>query len=379
MEAIEKEENGSINEESVEEDDKDDDNQEDEEDNNKEVDYDTIGATGATGAEGTKEEDSDNENDGFILEEGEIVEDEGNDTEALVASNRDNRDSDDMGEEDTIIGATEDTGATEEDKNDTINVPGGEEKTKEDEWKTMEESVGSDEDRGDMDDQNNKLEVKKKRKRKKKRKKGKKREEKEEEEEEDNNSTTSKEEERDSRKSEEGEIMEDERKITETSVASDEENREEIYVDLQTRREEVYIDIDTLQSQIENCQDDHLEDLEKQMMELLTIQEELYSSEDEHDGNNGGAEGDSYHTMSDESRSSSENRDDDANEITATDYYRLLTAATTAQPMVTQGDQKIQVKFENKLLGMDVVKRNDILYIYMCIKSTRKNSRKRSK
>ena len=40
MEAIEKEENGSIKEESVEEDDKDNDDQEDEEDNNEEVDDD---------------------------------------------------------------------------------------------------------------------------------------------------------------------------------------------------------------------------------------------------------------------------------------------------------------------------------------------------
>ena len=50
--------------------------------------------------------------------------------------------------------------------------------------------------------------------------------------EEDKNSTISKEGERDSRKLEEGEIMEDKRKITETSVASDEENREENEVDL---------------------------------------------------------------------------------------------------------------------------------------------------
>ena len=81
IEAIEKEENGSINEESAVEDDKD-----------------TIDATDAMGTMGTTEEDSDsysttsknkarNEDDGFILEEGEIVEDEGNNTEASVASN----------------------------------------------------------------------------------------------------------------------------------------------------------------------------------------------------------------------------------------------------------------------------------------------------
>ena len=159
--------------------------------------------------------------------------------------------------------------------------------------------------------------------------------------EEDKKGTISQEGERDSRKLEKGEIMEDKRKITETSVASDEENREENEVDLQTRRKEVYIDIETLQSQIDNCHDDHLEDLEKQMMELLIVQGELYSSKD--DEHNGGAEGDNYYTMSDKSRSSSENSEDDANETTAqtTDYYSLLTTATTAQPMVLQEDRKI--------------------------------------
>ena len=142
--------------------------------------------------------------------------------------------------------------------------------------------------------------------------------------------------------------------------------REENEKDLQIRRKNVYKDIETLQSEIENCHDDQLEDLEKEMMELLIVQGELYSSKDdesiEHDGNNGGAEGDNYHTMNDESRSSSENRDDDANEITATEYYRLL--MTTAQPTVIQVDQKIQVKFENKVLGMTVVKRNNTLYVH---------------
>ena len=57
-----------------------------------------IGATGATGTAGTTEEDNDsnsttskdgalNEDDGFILEEGEIVEDKGGNTETAVASN----------------------------------------------------------------------------------------------------------------------------------------------------------------------------------------------------------------------------------------------------------------------------------------------------
>ena len=86
------------------------------------------------------------------------------------------------------------------------------------------------------------------------------------------------------------------------------------------------------------------------MMELLILQGELQSSDEdkdgwiEHDGNNGGAEGDVYYTMSDESRStmsdesrsSNKNSDDDVDE-------------TTAQPMVIQEDHKIKVKFENKL------------------------------
>merc|ERR1712238_519484 len=69
MEAIDKEENGDINEESMEEDDKYDKDEEEDDDDNKKVDDEIIGATDATGAEGTKEEDSDNEDDGFILEE----------------------------------------------------------------------------------------------------------------------------------------------------------------------------------------------------------------------------------------------------------------------------------------------------------------------
>ena len=56
MEAIEKEENGSINEESVEEDDKDDDDQEDKEDNDEEVD-DDVGEyyNGTSGSRDTSE------------------------------------------------------------------------------------------------------------------------------------------------------------------------------------------------------------------------------------------------------------------------------------------------------------------------------------
>ena len=82
---------------------------------------------------------------------------------------------------------------------------------------------------------------------------------------EEHNSTNQKEGERDNCGSDKEEMKEDEGKTTETSVASDEESREETEVDLQTQREEVYIDIETLQSQIDNCHDDHLEDLEKQM------------------------------------------------------------------------------------------------------------------
>ena len=182
--------------------------------------------------------------------------------------------------------------------------------------------------------------------------------------EEDKNSTIRKEGKQDNHRLEKGEIMEDKRKLTETPVASDEENREEKEVDLQTRREDIYIDIETLQRQIDNCHDDQLEDLEKEMMELLIVQGELYSSED--DEYNGGAEGDNYYTMSDESRSSSENSEEDENKTNAQtiDYYRLLTSTITDQSMVLQGDQKIQVKFENKLLGMVVAKRNNKLYVH---------------
>merc|ERR1712238_563758 len=62
MEAIDKEENGDINEESMEEGDKYDKDQEDDDDNKK-VDDEIIGATDVTGAKDTEEEDSDNEND----------------------------------------------------------------------------------------------------------------------------------------------------------------------------------------------------------------------------------------------------------------------------------------------------------------------------
>ena len=100
------------------------------------------------------------------------------------------------------------------------------------------------------------------------------------------------------------------------------------------------------------------------MMELLIVQGELYSSED--DEYNGGAEGDNYYTISDKSRSSSENSEEDENETKAQtiDYYSLQTTTTTDQSMVFQGDQKIQVKFENKLLGMAVAKRNNNLYVH---------------
>ena len=146
-------------------------------------------------------------------------------------------------------------------------------------------------------------------------------------------------------------MKEDEGKTTETSVASNEESREETDVDLQNRRGELYIDIETLQSQIDNCHDDHLEDLEKQMMELLILQEELHSSDEdkdesiEHNGNNEVEVSDSEGTKNDE-RSDSENSDKGVDE-------------TTSQPMVIQEEQKIKVKFENKLLGMNVAKRNN--------------------
>ena len=143
---------------------------------------------------------------------------------------------------------------------------------------------------------------------------------------EEDNSTNHKEGERDDRGSEEGEMKEDEGKTTETLVASDEESREEIDVDLQNRRGELDIDIETLQSQIGNCHDDLLEDLKKQMMVLLTLREELYSSDEdkdasiEHDGNNGVEASYSEDTKNDE-RSDSKNNDKGADE-------------TTSQPMV---------------------------------------------
>ena len=93
---------------------------------------------------------------------------------------------------------------------------------------------------------------------------------------EEDNSTNHKEGERDNRGSDKGEMKEDEGKTTETLVVSDEESREEIDVDLQNRRGELDIDIETIQSQIDNCRDDQLEDLQKQMMELLTHCEKNY-------------------------------------------------------------------------------------------------------
>merc|ERR1712161_154153 len=63
MEAIDKEENGDINEESMEEGDKYDKDQEEDDDDNKKVDDEIIGATDVTGANDTEEENSDNEID----------------------------------------------------------------------------------------------------------------------------------------------------------------------------------------------------------------------------------------------------------------------------------------------------------------------------
>ena len=140
------------------------------------------------------------------------------------------------------------------------------------------------------------------------------------------NSTNHKEGERDNRGSDEEEMKEDEGKTTETSVASDKESREETDVDLQNRRGELYIDIETLQSQIDNCHDDQLEDLEKQMMELLILQGELYSSNEDKDesiernGNNGVEVSDSEGTKNDKSRSGSKNSDDGVDETTANQW-----------------------------------------------------------
>ena len=170
---------------------------------------------------------------------------------------------------------------------------------------------------------------------------------------EEHNSTNQKEGERDNRGSDEEKMKEDEGKTTETQIASDEVSREEINVDLPNLRGELDIDIEILQNQIDNCHDDQLEDLEKQMMELLTLREELYPSDKdddesiEHNENNGVEVSGSEDTKNNE-RSYSKSSDENVEE-------------TTFQPMVIQEEQKIKIKFENKLLGMNVVKRNNKL------------------
>ena len=91
------------------------------------------------------------------------------------------------------------------------------------------------------------------------------------------------------------------------------------------------------------------------MMELLTLREELYPSNEEedesieHDKNNGVEVSDNEDTKNDK-RSDSENSDEGVDE-------------TTSQPMVIQEEQKIKVKFENKLLRMNVAKRNNKLWV----------------
>ena len=68
------------------------------------------------------------------------------------------------------------------------------------------------------------------------------------------------------------------------------------------------------------------------------------------DGNNGLEDGNSDCTTNDESSSGSENSDKYIEE-------------ETSQPMIIQEEHKIQVKFNNKMLGMIVAKGNNKLWV----------------
>ena len=133
-------------------------------------------------------------------------------------------------------------------------------------------------------------------------------------------------------------------------------SRKEIAEELQDQRGELDTDIKKIQSLVDNCHDDQLEDLQKQMIELLTLREELYprdKEEDElmeNDGNDGAENVNSYYTMNDESSSDSKNSDEYIEE-------------ETSQPMIIQEEHKIQVRFDNKILGKIVAKGNNKLWV----------------
>ena len=58
-------------------------------------------------------------------------------------------------------------------------------------------------------------------------------------------------------------------------------SKEEIDDQLKTCQGEIATDIDQTQYQIDNCHDDQLEDLEKQMMGLKQLMKEIYPSDEE--------------------------------------------------------------------------------------------------
>merc|ERR1712161_132592 len=94
--------------------------------------------------------------------------------------------------------------------------------------------------------------------------------------------------------------------------------------------------------------------------------EELYPSDDEEEDeltdnyrNDGVEDVNRDHTMKDESSSESEHSDKNIKE-------------ENAQPMIIQQEHKIQVKFENKSLGMKVAKGNNKLWVDTIIKKSLK-------
>ena len=58
-------------------------------------------------------------------------------------------------------------------------------------------------------------------------------------------------------------------------------SEEEIANELKDRRAGLAIKIEQAQQQIDNCHDDELEDLQKQMMELKQLMKEIYPSDED--------------------------------------------------------------------------------------------------